>query len=65
MKKYEDNTMKLFSFKKNKPLKKTILTCGDINIRDPFVVCENGKYYLYGTRANNFGKKTAGFDTKP
>ena len=62
MKKYEDKTMKLFSFKKNKPLPKTILTCGDINIRDPFVVCEDGKYYLYGTRAKNFGKKTAGFD---
>ena len=28
---------------------------GDINIRDPFVLCENGKYYLYGTRAANFG----------
>lgn len=33
-----------------------------INIRDPFVVFENGVYYLYGTRANNFGRKTGGFD---
>lgn len=34
----------------------------EINIRDPFVICENGKYYMYGTRARNFGRKTAGFD---
>ena len=34
----------------------------DINIRDPFVLFENGTYYLYGTRANNFGRSTAGFD---
>ena len=34
----------------------------DINIRDPFVLYENEKYYMYGTRANNFGKKTGGFD---
>ena len=33
-----------------------------INIRDPFVVYEDGKYYLYGTRARNFGKLVAGFD---
>ncbi|MBQ4353629.1 MAG: family 43 glycosylhydrolase [Clostridia bacterium] len=33
-----------------------------INIRDPFVVYENGKYYLYGTRAKDFGCKTKGFD---
>ena len=33
-----------------------------INIRDPFVVFEDGKYYLYGTRADNFGYKTGGFD---
>ena len=42
--------------------KKTSLTCKDINIRDPFVICEDGKYYLYGTRAKNFGKHTGGFD---
>ncbi len=35
---------------------------GDINIRDPFVLFENGKYYMYGTRAKNFGKMTGGFD---
>lgn len=34
----------------------------EINIRDPFVLYENEKYYMYGTRARNFGKKTAGFD---
>lgn len=34
----------------------------DINIRDPFVLCENGKYYLYGTRAKDFGIRTGGFD---
>lgn len=36
-------------------------TC-DIHIRDPFVLAENGKYYLYGTRAGNWGTKTSGFD---
>lgn len=34
----------------------------DIHIRDPFVLCENKTYYLYGTRAENFGTKTSGFD---
>lgn len=34
----------------------------EINIRDPFVVTYNGKYYMYGTRAKNFGIKTGGFD---
>ncbi len=34
----------------------------EINIRDPFVIFENNKYYMYGTRAKNFGRKTAGFD---
>ena len=33
-----------------------------INIRDPFVVYENEKYYLYGTRAKDFGSRTGGFD---
>ena len=33
-----------------------------INIRDPFVVYENKKYYLYGTRAKDFGSQTDGFD---
>ena len=34
----------------------------EINIRDPFVLFENGKYYMYGTRGANFGQKTGGFD---
>lgn len=34
----------------------------EINIRDPFVLVENGKYYLYGTRAKDFGRRTGGFD---
>lgn len=34
----------------------------EINIRDPFVLVHNGKYYMYGTRASNFGCKTEGFD---
>ena len=34
----------------------------DINIRDPFILPENGKYYMYGTRAASFGFGTAGFD---
>lgn len=34
----------------------------EINIRDPFVVYEEGIYYLYGTRAQDFGIKTGGFD---
>lgn len=34
----------------------------DINIRDPFVLKENGVYYLYGTRAKGFGQNVSGFD---
>lgn len=34
----------------------------DINVRDPFILFEDGKYYLYGTRAKNFGRQTGGFD---
>ncbi len=34
----------------------------DINIRDPFVLVYDEKYYMYGTRAKNFGYKTCGFD---
>ena len=51
--------MKIFNLSKEK---KTTLKCKDINIRDPFVLCENGVYYMYGTRAKNFGIKTGGFD---
>lgn len=42
--------------------KKTILKLSDINIRDPFILCENSNYYLYGTRAKNFGRRVNGFD---
>lgn len=34
----------------------------DINIRDPFILVEDGIYYMYGTRAANFGMETEGFD---
>ena len=38
------------------------MKCDDINIRDPFILNENGKFYLYGTRAAHFGMHTGGFD---
>ncbi len=41
---------------------KDSLTCRDINIRDPFILCEDGKYYMYGTRAKDFGRRVGGFD---
>lgn len=34
----------------------------EIHIRDPYVLEVNGMYYLYGTRARGFGRKTGGFD---
>ena len=34
----------------------------EINIRDPFVLTENGKYHLIGTRGKDFGRQTGGFD---
>ncbi len=34
----------------------------DINIRDPFILVHEGKYYMYGTRAANFGQNVMGFD---
>lgn len=34
----------------------------EINIRDPFILKDGDTYYLYGTRANNFGTKVNGFD---
>jgi len=34
----------------------------DINVRDPFVLKEGDTYYLYGTRARNFGQNVGGFD---
>lgn len=33
-----------------------------INIRDPFVLYEDGRYYLYGSRARNFAIGVGGFD---
>ena len=38
------------------------MKCNEINIRDPFVVVKDGKYYMYGTRGKNFGQWTGGFD---
>lgn len=38
------------------------MKCSDINIRDPYVLVENGRYYMYGTRAKDFGYSTGGFD---
>lgn len=38
------------------------MTNQDINIRDPFVLTENGKYHLIGTRGKDFGRQTGGFD---
>lgn len=43
-------------------IKMNCLKCSDINIRDPYVLFENGIYYMYGTRAKNFGINTGGFD---
>lgn len=34
----------------------------EINIRDPFVLYEDGMYYMYGTRAAHFGMSSGGFD---
>ncbi len=34
----------------------------EINIRDPFILKEKDTYYLYGTRAKNFGQHVGGFD---
>lgn len=34
----------------------------EINIRDPFVLCHGGKYYLYGTRGATCWGKADGFD---
>ncbi len=38
------------------------MKCDEINIRDPFVLVEDGTYYMYGTRAADFGVGTGGFD---
>ena len=34
----------------------------EINIRDPFILFTNEKYYLYGTRAETCWTKADGFD---
>ncbi len=34
----------------------------EINIRDPFVLVEGDTYYMYGTRAKNFGRLVGGVD---
>ena len=34
----------------------------DINIRDPYVLVDNGKYYLYGTRSETCWGEAFGFD---
>ena len=34
----------------------------EIHIRDPFILYEDGKYYLYGTRAASHGIRSGGFD---
>ncbi len=34
----------------------------EIHIRDPFILVHNGTYYMYGTRAKNFGIKVGGVD---
>ena len=34
----------------------------EINLRDPFVLYEDGTFYLYGSRAKNFACKVNGFD---
>lgn len=38
------------------------MKCNEINIRDPFILFENGIYYMYGSRAKNFAVKSGGFD---
>ena len=38
------------------------MKAADINIRDPFILSEDGVYYLYGTSAKNFGRLVGGFD---
>ncbi|MBR1810478.1 MAG: family 43 glycosylhydrolase [Clostridia bacterium] len=40
----------------------TPLTNADINIRDPFILTENGIYYMYGTSGKNFGVQSGCFN---
>ena len=34
----------------------------EIHIRDPFILTEGDTYYMYGTRAKDFGRFVGGFD---
>lgn len=38
------------------------MTLNEINIRDPFVLTHEGKYYMYGTRGATCWGKCDGFD---
>ena len=38
------------------------MTFNDIHIRDPFILVEDGKYYLYGTRGKTCWGPATGFD---
>ena len=39
-----------------------VVTIGEIHIRDPFVLVEDGKYYMYGTRGSTCWGPATGFD---
>jgi len=38
------------------------MNCNEINIRDPFILFENGIYYMYGSRAKDMAICVGGFD---
>ena len=38
------------------------MKCEDINIRDPYVLVDDGRYYLYGTRSETCWGEAFGFD---
>ena len=38
------------------------MKANEINVRDPFIILENGKYYLYGTRGADTWGNGSGFD---
>lgn len=57
------DTLLLFCYTKtNQTRKVKEMKKNQINIRDPFVLYEGGKYYMYGTRAKNFGLCVGGVD---
>ena len=39
-----------------------MLVRGEVNIRDPYVLLDKGKYYLYGTRSETCWGEAYGFD---